>query len=222
MANDAGGRNSSTYAAVALLSSLSPRTKSELSSAAQSMSAALEAKMAPKQIAEPLTMDLVEETPFMERGVTTPKPRPRPVTRVVTVAPTPTKEDVISLIDGIKHGIVLPKERDMRDSFFMHSAYYIVLIAAGILVNISPTAATAIGTFGLGSLGVGANYNNLQKAVDNYINDRRKLIDSITELELMEGPKKDFLGPGGFQAAFEAARQVLAALIPNPASTTTA
>ena len=205
-----GETKGSPEAVAALMASVSDKTRNELSGPAQ----VLLDKFKPSGLQFPMNITLgaaVLKEPLTildEEGKREVSRLPKG-TKVVPAGPTgPTKEDAISLIDAIKSSVIGPKVREMKYLFEMHSLYYVVLIAAGVVVNLSPTAATAIGTFGLGSLGVGANYNNLQNAVDKYVNDRRTLLDSLQQLDSLEGyERKDF--PEGVQKAYDAAQAIL-------------
>jgi len=88
----------------------------------------------------------------------------------------PTTSEILTLVG--------PKVRDLTISFLTHISYYALLIVTGIVVNLSPSSLTAVGSFGLGSLGVAANYNRAQNSVDKFLHDRGKLKTSIDKLEL--------------------------------------
>jgi len=200
----------------ALMSTVSGKTRSELATPAQ----ALLDRFGPGvQEEESIAMEvaaLKESGRTAGGGGVKAAMAPSKRARSALVGTQPTKEDAIALIDGIKNGVVAPKVKEMRDLLVVHSLYYVFLIAAGVVVNVSPTAATAIGTLGLGSLGVGANYNNLQSAVDKYVSDRRNLLSSVEQLDALEGyGKKDF--PQGVQKAYDAAMTLLNSLVQQPA-----
>jgi hypothetical protein len=207
-----GETKGSPEAVAALMANVSDKTRSELSGPAR----VLLDRFKPSGLQFPMDITLGAGAVFLkeplaildEEGKREVSRLPKG-TKILPAGPTgPTKEDAISLIDAIKSSVIGPKVREMKYLFAMHSLYYVVLISAGVVVNLSPTAATAIGTLGLGSLGVGANYNNLQNAVDKYVNDRRALLDSLQQLDSLEGyERKDF--PEGVQKAYDAAQAIL-------------
>ncbi len=194
------------------MSTVSDKTRRELSGPAQ----ALLARYAPRNHQTPTEFNfgaavLSESLGILDTEGKKEVSREPSGTKVVKSTRQPTKEDTIELIDAITDSVIGPKEREMEYLFIMHTLYYVFLISAGVVVNLSPTTATAIGTLGLGSLAIGANYSNLQEAVDGFIKDRRHLKDARKQIESLEGfEKKDF--PKGVPEAYDAAMAVLTSL----------
>lgn len=91
-------------------------------------------------------------------------------------------ERVGRAIDRYEKEFVNPTVSDIRVSFAIQIVYHIALLIFGILTNLNPSLTSVIGTLGLGSLGIGANWQRLQKTVEKFQKDRRALKLSVTEL----------------------------------------
>jgi hypothetical protein len=95
-----------------------------------------------------------------------------------------TKERLEAEIDSIESTIVIPRVRDIRISFALNISYLLLLIIFAVLANLSPSFGTGIASFGFGSLGIGANYEKLQKAVASFLKERRSLLEMVAKLRL--------------------------------------
>jgi hypothetical protein len=199
----------SAEAAIALVSSISNRTKSELAPTARSLIKEEHEKQVVKGVR--LQETFSEGSTLVVKGKEislghAEQPRSAVVTNVSKVHPS----DVVSLIDGVKYGIVDPKIGDMRNSFLTHSVYYLALIGAGVATALVPSTVAAIGALSMGTLGVGANFKNFQDSADKFLNDRRKLVDSFEIIDLLRGSNDSF--PGGVQEAYDSVMKYLSAL----------
>lgn len=81
--------------------------------------------------------------------------------------------------NSIEKYIVTPRVHDAEISFLLQTLYLLFLLVLGIVANLSPNIGTLVGSLGLGTLGVAANYQRIQKAVDKLLHDRRVLKDFI-------------------------------------------
>jgi len=98
-----------------------------------------------------------------------------------------TKEKLEAEIDSIEATIVEPRVRDIQISFGLSVAYLALLIVFGVLANLSPSFSTGVASFGFGSLGIGASYEKLQKAVASYLKERRSLLGMVAKLRVKLG-----------------------------------
>ncbi len=87
-------------------------------------------------------------------------------------------------IDRTDQEMVKPRIRDIKVGFVFQNGYNLALLVLGVVANLAPSMATVIGTFGLGTLGVGANFERLQNSVNEFLKDRRKLRDGIAVLRI--------------------------------------
>jgi hypothetical protein len=94
------------------------------------------------------------------------------------------KDNLTRAIDRLEKEVVGPAARDISISFALQTGYLIILVLFGIVTNLNPTFFTVVGTLGLGSLGVGANFERLQKAVTQFLSDRRALKSAVTGLRI--------------------------------------
>lgn len=89
---------------------------------------------------------------------------------------------LLRVVDDIEMYIVNPRVRDIWISFSIQSGYIIVVFILGVISNLSPNTATLIGSLGLGTLGVGTNFQRIQKAANKLLHDRRALKDFVGQI----------------------------------------
>jgi hypothetical protein len=59
----------------------------------------------------------------------------------------------------------------------------VLLLIFGFITNLDPNLASLIGALGLGSLGVGANWERLQQVLNKFINERSRLNNTVVTLK---------------------------------------
>lgn len=86
-------------------------------------------------------------------------------------------------VNRYENEVVAPIISDMKISFALQIVFIILLVVFGIITNLEPSLASIIGALGLGSLGVGANWERLQKTLKKFLTDRRTLRLSVSKLK---------------------------------------
>ena len=88
-------------------------------------------------------------------------------------------------IDRFDKEVIDPIIGDFELAFYVQAGYLSAVIILIVISDItSRNFATFIGTLGLGSLGIGANYERLQRAMIQFLRDRRNLKVGVAELRL--------------------------------------
>jgi hypothetical protein len=87
------------------------------------------------------------------------------------------------VIERYEKESIAPQVKDNGKLFWAQVGFYVLLIIFGIITNLAPNLTTLIGSLGLGSLGIGANWERLQEVGKKFMDERNRLKQQVVDLK---------------------------------------
>jgi hypothetical protein len=93
------------------------------------------------------------------------------------------KKRLNRVIERYEQETIAPLISGMKIEFLAQVGFIVLLLIFGFITNLDPNLASLIGALGLGSLGVGANWERLQQVLNKFINERSRLNNTVVTLK---------------------------------------